>query len=142
LQQSNGSSSAAPPTQPVFLVPLNPEQCQALLNYKHHDEYEVPNDNDSQCRGAFPIHVGKEFSLARNKSTGIKSDLISRSLCTVTVCCVDEEQVASVVVHKPPEMHAVHLNGEKINSSEPMVLGNGSVLSLYGPFGFAYRVQI
>jgi hypothetical protein len=142
LQHSKGTSSTVPPTQPVFLVPLNPEQCQTLLNYKHHDEYEVPNDNDSHCRGAFPIHIGKEFSLARNKFTGIKSDLISRSLCTVTVCCVDKEQVASVVVHKPPEMHAVHLNGEKINSSEPMVLSNGSVLSLYGPIGFAYRVQI
>jgi hypothetical protein len=142
LQHRRGTSSTALPTEPVFLVPLNPEQCQALLNYKHHDEYKVPNDNDSHCRGAFPIHIGKEFSLAGNKFTGIKSDLISRSLCTVTVCCVDKEQVASVVVHKPPEMHAVHLNGEKINSSEPMVLSNGSVLSLYGPIGFAYRVQI
>ena len=46
------------------------------------------------------------------------------------------------MVHKSPSQHAVHIDGVKIESLEAVTLEHGSVLALYGPTGYAYKLCI
>jgi hypothetical protein len=51
---------------------------------------------------------------------------------------------ASVAMLKEPEGHAVFLNGDPLNEpiGKEIKLHHDDILSLYGPAGFAYRVQL
>ncbi|KAL7487950.1 hypothetical protein ACHAW6_013535 [Cyclotella cf. meneghiniana] len=129
----------------LILMPLTPIECRLSLkskNLRWANEYVVPDGKDVFTRKIIELCYGeplKIFQLARNEYTGIKSVLISRSLCEVSLSCTYGEPVASVQVHKPPFQHAVHLDGQKVNSSDRFALNNGTVLSLYGPLGYAYE---
>ncbi|KAL3805797.1 hypothetical protein HJC23_007758 [Cyclotella cryptica] len=133
----------------IILVPLTPMECRSILKSKNlpwDDEYVVPDGKDVFTRNTIELcyreHNMKTLPLSRNAYTGIKSMLISRSLCEVSLSCTGGEPVASVLVHKSPNHHAVHLDGRKINSTGRCPLNSGAVLSLYGPLGYAYEVRI
>lgn len=84
-----------------------------------------------------------KLTLGRSSTTAIKSTLISRSLCTVSMSKGDTA-TASVAMLKEPEGHAVFLNGDPLNEpiGKEIKLYHDDILSLYGPAGFAYRVQL
>lgn len=133
--------------QVVFnLVPLTPNNCRTLLKRKNPnfvDVLQVPDNHDLYNRKTITLSCKNELDLARNSTTGIKSDLISRKLCTVTCSSSgdDKEPTASVLVHKPAKSHAVYVDGQIIAESQT-VIRNKSILSLYGAVGYAYEVQL
>lgn len=127
------------------LVPITPEECRRSLELRHLNvvnKYKLPEDEDPRMT----IHLSseKELIIGRNKSTGIKSELISRNLCTLSIS--DSPTTASIsailLVKRPQKMHGVHVDGEIVNESQKAVLLGGSILSLYGPYGYAYQVEV
>jgi len=91
--------------------------------------------------------------LGRNRNTGIEWGAVSRALCEVCLTSQSfgspSDEVYSVssklqlTMKKPAQEHAVHLNGRRVDSKVGVTteLKDGDILSLYGPLGFAYRVQ-
>ena len=87
--------------------------------------------------------------LGRNRITGIEWGAVSRTLCEV--CLTPQhfgespnKTMASIVqltMKKPAQEHALHVNGRKLNDKTKK-LKNKDVVSLYGPLGFAYLVEI
>jgi hypothetical protein len=133
--------------QVVFkLVPLTPNHCRTLLKRKDPNfvnVLQVPDNQDICNRKTIALSWGNELDLARNSTTGIKSSLISRKLCTVTCSSAgDEEPTASVLVCKPPKSHAVYVDGQIIGESQKAVLRNKSIVSLYGALGYAYEFHL
>ena len=75
-----------------------------------------PNDNESECR----TFRGLSRKLCR-------VSLTERSCCRVTIIC-------------ERDTHAVCLNGNLVGAEVNLL--HGDVLSLLGPIGFAYRVEL
>ena len=91
-------------------------------------------------------------TLGRNtrfcQTTGIEWSAISRNLCDVTLTDDPHKDsstpIARLIMRKSAQEHAVCLNGGELNvpGRKRFRLKDGAVLSLYGPTGFAYRVEL
>ena len=110
----------------------------------------VPEKDENTVRKTITLEKKEEdvaglynLTLGRSSTTAIKSTLISRSLCTVSMPKGDAA-TASVAMLKEPDGHAVFLNGDPLNepAGKEIKLRHDDILSLYGPVGFAYRVQL
>jgi hypothetical protein len=156
------ATSWDPPLAPadsakLTLAPLDRDECASALKkmkgYPHEQpEYlsTIPEKDQNAVRktivfeGKYDSDTNvislKEVTLGRSSATGIKSTLISRNLCTVTMI----GQVASVTMLKESQQHAVFLNGEPLEEpvGKETELSDNDILSLYGPIDFAYRIQI
>ena len=118
-------------SEPIYLCPGGP------------DEYNV-------ARNIISLSVGldnpvSKVELGRSKTTGIIWSALSRKLCDVLlVFSSDSCPTASLIMKKPEQEVAVYINGHELNVGvgEKTVLKHGTILSLYGPTGFAYRVEI
>jgi len=84
------------------------------------------------------------FILGRRHETGIFFSCISRSCCRVILRQSGGQVVAELTMNIIRKKHKCHLNGKQVESSigEAAVLSDGDILSLHGPYGFAYRVEI
>ena len=89
--------------------------------------------------------------LGRNNTTGINKTFLSRALCNISFGCENNKQQlitasAFLSMCKPPgeNKHKVHIDGKIVDKSigEKVPLKHGSIISLYGPTGFAYEVSI
>ena len=96
-------------------------------------EYDV-------TRATITLEHENVVKLGRNDITNIKWSAISRELCDVSfvtnIACVTMKTVAS--------KHAVCLNGIALNRPVgiKIPLKDSDILSLYGPTGFAYRLDL
>ena len=147
----------------LTLTPMNREECASSLmklKGRPHEQPDylspVPEKDENQVRKTITLEEKEEdascvsvdaglykLTLGRSSTTAIKSTLISRSLCTVSMAKGDAA-TASVAMLKEPEGHAVFLNGDPLNEpvGKEIKLYHDDILSLYGPAGFAYRVQL
>lgn len=99
----------------------------SLIRYYHHNDYSY----------SIVITLGRQQFVLNGEFNGL-----SRELCHVGLTNNAE---AWISMCRAPTKHLLHVDG-KINE-EPVgirkfSLHNGSVLSLYGQTGFAYRVEI
>ena len=125
-----------PHEQPDYLSPV-PEKDENQVR----KTITLEKKEDAACES---VDAGLcKLTLGRSSTTAIKSTLISRSLCTVSMPKGDAA-TASVAMLKEPEGHAVFLNGDPLNEpiGKEIKLHHDDILSLYGPAGFAYRVQL
>ena len=136
LKMDEGRPPEYPPggisySEPIYLCPGGP------------DEYNV-------ARNIISLSVGldnpvSKVELGRSKTTGIIWSALSRKLCDVLlVFSSDSCPTTSLIMKKPEQEVAVYINGHELNVGvgEKTVLKHGTILSLYGPTGFAYRVEI
>ena len=84
------------------------------------------------------------FILGRGLATRINWPAISRSCCGVMLRQSEGQVVAELTMNNIRSKNHCHLNGKQVESSigEANALSDGDILSLYGPYGFAYRVEI
>ena len=84
------------------------------------------------------------FILGRGSESRIIWSAISRSCCRVILRQGEGQVVAELMMNNIRSKHHCHLNGKRLESSigEVNTLSDGDILSLYGPYGFAYRVEI
>eukprot|EP00956_Cyclotella_meneghiniana_P017719 scaffold29125_cov64-Cyclotella_meneghiniana.AAC.1 len=142
---SNEFSSRREGQIQLSLVPITPEESRKSLELRHLNivnKYKIPEDEDP--RMTIHLSSGKELIIGRNKSTGIKSEWISRNLCTLSISdsSTTASTTATLLVKKPQKMHGVHVDGKIVDESQKAVLSDGSILSLYGPYGYAYQVEV
>jgi hypothetical protein len=78
--------------------------------------------------------------LGRNDLTNITWSAVSRELCDISF----ESNIAYVTMKKVADQHAVFLNGSELNRpvGTKIRLMDSVILSLYGPTGFAYRLNL
>ena len=78
--------------------------------------------------------------LGRNDLTNITWTAVSRELCDISF----ESDIAYVTMKKVAAQHAVFLNGSELNRpvGVKIRLKDSDILSLYGPTGFAYRLNL
>ena len=83
-----------------------------------------------------------EFILGRQTGSGIQNTVVSRECCHVFLRKrkSDGMTVAYVIVN--PMKKTCYLNGCHISVEEAVFLSDGDILSLYGPYGFPYRVKM
>jgi hypothetical protein len=88
-------------------------------------------------------------SLGRGPTTGIKWSNISRLLCNVSLTNTSDENsdepgmaVASLSLCKGTGHHVVYLDGELVKLGREVPVNNGTIISLFGPTGFAYQATI
>ncbi len=144
----------------LTLTPMNRDECASSLMImklkgRPHEQPDylspVPEKDENQVRKTITLEKIEEdvvcesvaLTLGRSSTTGIKSTLISRGLCTVAMT-EGGTAAASVAMLKEPEGHAVFLNGDPLNEpvGKKIKLYHDDILSLYGPAGFAYHVQL
>ena len=100
------------------------------------------------------IKVTKEIRLGRNNTTCIQDSFISRDLCSINLTKSSSGSVRVFLkMNMPREIdedgvkrygHAVHLNGKHLDIAVGVEreLYSGDILSLFGPLGYAYRVEL
>ena len=100
------------------------------------------------------IKVTKETRLGRSITTCIQDSFISRDLCSINLTKSYSGSVrAFLKMNMPREIdedgvkrygHAVHLNGKHLDIAVGVEreLYSGDILSLFGPLGYAYRVEL
>ena len=99
--------------------------------------------------------VAASVLLGRNPTTGIQMSSVSRALCELSFSRSDKNNtiakkdgqswlVAILSMRKAPGMHAVHIDGVAVDKplGRTIPIKDGSIISLWGPLGFAYLVQI
>ncbi|KAL9190387.1 hypothetical protein ACHAXT_007598 [Thalassiosira profunda] len=140
------------------LVPISKAECKASLERKGVDftaepqylvaggtEYDVPRKEISlETTGT----AGAKSMLGRCKTTGIEWSAVSRKLIEVHVEADPKaiycSPAAYLVMKKPPADHAAFLSGTELNYplGARVPLKDGDILALYGPTGFAYKVEL
>ena len=151
LQGSEQDDSIDDPVTPVRsiklnLVPMTRLDCQkALLANKityPEPEYLVaggPSEYDI-TRATIMLEDKEVVKLGRNDLTNIKWSAVSRELCVVFF----DSSIAYVTMTKVAAQHAVFLNGSALNRPVGIniPLKDSDILSLYGPTGFAYQLNL
>ena len=147
------------------LVPMTRHECQSalqaqMITYCEPEylvagsvEYDIARETitlEAMC----PLDANKSFSnseykvsviFGRNKVTNIKWSVISRDLCDVSLISRRFDQSAAFITMKKSAVeHAVCLNGRELNVpvGNKVSIEDSDILSLYGPAGFAYRVEL
>ena len=147
------------------LVPMTRHECQSALQAKMiaysepeylvagSVEYDIARETitlEAMC----PLDANKSFSnseykvsviFGRNKVTNIKWSAISRDLFDVSLISKRFDQSAAfITMKKSAGEHAVCLNGRELNVpvGNKVSIKDSDILSLYGPAGFAYRVEL
>jgi hypothetical protein len=151
LQGSEQDDSIDDPVTPVRsiklnLIPMTRLDCQkALLANKityPEPEYLVaggPSEYDI-TRATIMLEDKEVVKLGRNDLTNIKWSAVSRELCVVFF----DSSIAYVTMTKVAAQHAVFLNGSALNRPVGIniPLKDSDILSLYGPTGFAYQLNL
>jgi hypothetical protein len=128
------------------LVPMSRLECeQALLANKityPEPEYLVaggPSEYDI-TRDTITLEDKDVVKLGRNDLTNITWTALSRDLCDISF----ESNMAYVTMNRVAAQHAVFLNGRELNRpvGTKIRLRDSVILSLYGPTGFAYRLNL
>jgi hypothetical protein len=94
-----------------------------------------------------------ELKLGRSEFSSIQYNKVSRALCDIGITRAASKGEAAnsniditvwVKMRKAVGQHAVYLDGSLISEQvgEPFLVNDGAIISLYGPTGFAYRVEI
>jgi hypothetical protein len=118
---------------------------QALLAKKityPEPEYLVaggPSEYDI-TRATITLEDKVVVKLGRNDLTNITWTAVSRDLCDISF----ESNMAYVTMKRVAAEHAVFLNGSELNLpvGTKIRLRDSVILSLYGPTGFAYRLNL
>ena len=89
--------------------------------------------------------VTRNVNLGRGPVTCIQDSIVSRDLCSINLI----SDRVFIIMNKPYEcedrfLHGVHINGEhlKVGAGVRKELHSGDVISLFGPTGYAYRVEL
>ena len=147
------------------LVPMTRHECQSalqqqMITYSEPEylvagsvEYDIARETitiEAMC----PLDTNKSLSnseykvsvvFGRNKVTNIKWSAISRDLFDVSLISKRFDQSAAfITMKKSADEHAVCLNGRELNVpvGNKISIKDSDILSLYGPEGFAYRVEL
>jgi len=93
------------------------------------------------CRYNDENKVSVIMKLGRVAVFGVNNRYVSRNFCFLEL---DSNAEACVIMCKDVEKRMLHINGRPVTqpAGEKIQLRNGSVLSLIGPTGLAYRVEI
>lgn len=128
------------------LVPMARLDCQKALKAKKvvypEPKYLVaggPSEYDI-ARAMITLEDNEAIRLGRNDVTNIKWSAISRELCVISF----DSSIACMTMKKIAAQHAVFLNGIALNRPVGIniPLKDSDILSLYGPTGFAYRLDL
>jgi hypothetical protein len=127
------------------LVPMTRLECeQALLANKityPEPEYLVAGGPEYDItRATITLEDKDVVKLGRNDLTNITWTAVSRDLCDISF----ESNIAYVTMKRVATQHAVHVNGRALNRpvGNKIRLKDSDILSLYGPTGFAYQLDI
>jgi hypothetical protein len=150
LQGSEQDDSIDDPTPvksiKLNLVPMTRLECQkALLANKityPDPEYLVAGGPSEYniTRATIMLEDKEVVKLGRNDLTNIKWSAVSRELCDISF----GSNIAYVTMKKVAAQHAVFLNGSELNRpvGVKIRLKDSDIISLYGPTGFAYRLNL
>ncbi|KAL7533563.1 hypothetical protein ACHAXR_009261, partial [Thalassiosira sp. AJA248-18] len=148
------------------LIPVSRAACEAILREKglaysepvylitgSQEDYDIARETitlemmwtkDSNTTNMTKVVLG------RNTTTGIQWSAISRKLCDISLAYLIKDPhptstpTAFLSMKKKLADHAVCLDGSELNEpiGDKVALEDGMVISLYGPTGFAYRVEV
>ena len=82
------------------------------------------------------------FTLGRSEPLGIVWTALSRTACDVELSHNKEDKIIAEVQN--PKQKFVHVDGKVLIDipGKKMKLQQGSIISLYGPVGFSYKVDL
>jgi hypothetical protein len=111
--------------------------------------YKVPSEELNSDRDTITLSEnGSEAAtllLGRHGVTNIHWKGISRELCDVSIEKQNTAVIASLCIRQPNiNKHRVFIDGKKVNAAleAEIQVKDGSIIALFGPTGFAYRVYI
>ena len=136
----------------MTLHPISKSEANALIGHGDTEQTKFEDGyvfDYSTRRDAIEIDGIQSVTLGRNDTTFSDNYLtatpsgyttltyLSRELCRVSLT---ESSCGRVTVISEQEKHYVYLNGHQVTTEKD--LRHGNVLSLLGPIGFAYSVEI
>lgn len=132
---------------PPLMLKLPVDIPHSSIEDEDDDEEEDAGSSDlsspivKYCRYDDENKVSVIMKLGRVAVFGVNNHYVSRNLCFLEL---DSNAEACVIMCKDVEKRMLHINGRPVThpAGEKIQLQNGSVLSLIGPTGLAYRVEI
>lgn len=107
-------------------------------------DYDIPRNTIEITQDDTQIILGRNkttFSDEALTSGGASLDILSQNLCSISL--IGSDNVQACVKLMSQYDHFVHLNGSPLDIElDTKVLEHGDVLTLLGPIGFAYRVEV
>ena len=143
----HGDSTESSGTQ-LKLIPLSNADDRFdsnMANEQKHWEVDMAGRTPKYNVNRNIIVVNQEVNLGRGPVTRIQDSIVSRYLCSINLI----SDRVFIIMNKPYEcedrfLHGVHINGEhlKVEAGVRKELHSGDVISLFGPTGYAYRVEL
>jgi len=107
-------------------------------------DYDIPRNTIEITQDDTQIILGRNkttFSDEALTSGGASLDILSQNLCSISL--IGSDNVQACVKLMSQYDHFLHLNGSPLDIElGTKVLEHGDVLTLLGPIGFAYRVEV